>query len=547
MNQYMKMYRLNLKRFFAMLLLIGGYYASGGTVALLRTPILNATLAGGTYQVEVSTNGSVWQPTGVLVVGNSSPSAVRLDGYSTRLAYRYAQVGTTEIVVPTVTQGLSLSNTFPGATELRIEANPTLSSNNWSFSKFVFPDFNGALISPVSTSTQRVEFFRTVQPAQPLKVAAITSYPADPNMGVSGFGPVADDMPQLYRDGFICAPCVTLYNRDGANAAAAGECYELTGPVGVTTVMVADENDFPPAGTCEIGVTYFDIGNIAFTNLFAESTGSGTATCRLVPAPVTGNVKLLAVANYDGYYVELRPYNHRAGINKLEIRVNGSSNWTELPRAAYNSFIYNGNPPFPMEVRVTSRFGEIINCPPISALTTGQRLSASNQFVIFPEQAPAPVWKIPTVYTDNLNDQYGGKWYAIPYGGAIVNPQDASAAYQGTAGISISDFGSFNGVTFYGPNRFPKPTDGSLEFAIKTSNGTPTTQLALEFSGVNEFGLSVDSSTVQLPAISNNWQTIRIPLDQVHVPFRIQQFRLMNSSGTPAPPTAVDAIRFSQP
>ena len=180
-------------------------------------------------------------------------------------------------------------------------------------------------------------------------------------------------------------------------------------------------------------------------------------------------------------------------------------------------------------------------------MTNGQRFAASNQFTIFPEQGPAPVWIIPRVYTDSLNNMYGGQWSTTPYGGAIVNPVDASAAYQGAAGLSISNFGAFSGVIFISPCLFPKPVDGALEFAIKTTTSATATNLSLLVSGVNEFGLDTDSSLVQLPPISNSWQSIHILLDPARAPVRINHFQIMNGSSVASPPVSLDSIRFRQP
>jgi len=534
----------------AALLVIGSVKAGGGTVAIRRTPILNATLPSGTtYQIEYSSNGIIpWLPTGVIVAGTGSPSSVRLDGFSDRLSYRYSRIGATALVTPVITNGLSLSNSFPGAVELRIESTTALTSNAWMFRKFAFPDFNGTFINAVRTPTQAFEFFRAGQPAVPLDLASVVSYTADPNSGYAGFGSVADDMPQLYRDGFIGAVCPAFYHRGGSNALAAGECYELTGPIGTATVIVADMDDVAPAGTCDAGRSYFDIGTPAFTNLFAESSGVGTATFRLVPAPVTGNLKMYVPISSGGFYFELRPYNHRAGISKIEIRSTGSSTWVDLPRAVYNSFIYSGGAAtFPLSVRVTSRFGEVLHFPNIASLSAGQRLTATNQFAQFPGQAPAPVWILPPVYRDSLSNILGGTWTVSPYSGPVVNLANPNAAYQGAAGLSISNLTAFSGVIFNSPLRFSQPADSTLEFAIRSATATAATNLAVQINGYDNTGAAANSSTVLLPAIDHTWRVIRLPLVPALAPFQIKSFRIMNNAATTLPPVYLDSIQFRQP
>lgn len=537
----------DLLRLVALALLTLTSMARAGTISIQRTPILSATLSLGTYQVESSANGTTWQPTGVLVAGNGAAVTVRLDGFPGGSSYRYSQIETTALVTPSVVSGWSLSNSFPGATELRIEAAPSLTPASWALRQYVFPDFNGAFLSAVTNTSSPAEFFRSLEPAAPLQVTSVASYSADPNVGYSGFGIVADDMPQLYRDGFIAAPCPNFYHRGGTNAAAAGECYELTGPFGTTMVIVGDLDDVPPAGTCEVGRTYMDIGTPAFTNMFAEPAGYGTATYRVVPAPVTGSLKLVVPINSGGFYFEMRPYNHRAGVSKVEIRGTGGS-WVELPRSVVNSFAYTGSAPtFPLSVRVTSRFGEVIYFPPIASMTSGQRFTATNQFSVFPPLDPAPVWIRPPVYRDSLSNQLGAVWSATPYSGATVNTANAAAAYQGTAGFSISNLTAFAGVILFNNRTFPAPTGDALEFAIRSATTTAATNLAVMFGGYDSAGNPTNSSTIRLPAISNAWRVIRIPLQPALAPARLSQVRFSNNGSSVAPPVYLDSIFFRQP
>lgn len=523
----------------------------GGTVALRPTPILNVTLpAGLTYQVESSTNGSAWTATGVLVVGTGGPLALRLDGFAAQATYRFAPLDAASFIAPTVTNGWHLAGSFPGAGEVRVETNATLASPSWAHRDFAFPDAAGSFVRALRPPLPSPIFLRGVQPATPLELATLASYSADPHAGAAGFGLVADDMPQLYRDGYICAPCPAFYHRGGANAAAAGECYEFTGPAGTTTVMVGDLDDLPPPGTCDAGRTYFDIGNPAFAALFTDAAGFGTATFRLVPAPVVGNVKMVVVLNSGGFYLELRPYNHRAGLGKLEIKSAGSANWIELPRTVYNSFVYNGGGgalAFPLSVRVTSRFGEVVDFPAIAAMQPNDRFTANAQFAAFPDLAPAPVWILPPVYTDSLSNVLGGQWAMSLYGGLVVNPTYTGSAFQGAASLQISNFTAFSGIQFFAPHRFPRPLDGVLEFAIRSGTVSPASHLAVLFTGFDGGGTAATSQTVALPTLDATWRRLRIPLAPALVPARIYEIRIINNSLTPITSVLLDAISFQQP
>jgi len=520
-----------------------------GTVSIRPTPILNVTLpTSTTYQIESSTNGSVWVATGVLLAGTGVPITLRLDGFSGRLAYRFSGVGATSIILPATTNGWHLAGSFPGASEVRVETNATFATNGWMPGDFSFPDAMGSFVHALRPPLPSLAFFRGLQPATPLDLASLASYSADPNFGYAGFGLVADDMPQLYRDGYICAPCPAFYHRGGANAAAAGECYEFTGPSGTTTVMVGDIDDLAPAGTCDAGRSYFAVGNPGFAALFTDPAGLGTATYRLVPAPVVGNVKLVVGQYFSGSYVELRLYNHRAGIGKLEIRAAGSANWTELPRTVLNSFLHDGSAlAFPLGVRVTSRFGEVVDFPAVAAMQKNDRFIANTQFVNFPALAPAPVWFQPPVYTDSLSNLLGGQWATAPYLGATVNPTYTSAAYQGTASLQISNLTSFSGVIFLHPHRFPRPPDGILEFAVRSGTAATVSNLAVRFAGFDAGGGAASSLTVSLPAIDAAWRIFRIPLAPALAPAQIKELRFLNNSATPVTSVLLDEIRFCHP
>ena len=242
-----------------------------GTITVGRTPIFTTTLpANSTYQAEHSTNGINWVGTSVLVAGKGTSTTVRLDGFPNGI-YRLTGVDSANVVNPAQSTGMNVGASFPGASELQIESVNQLGST-WTNYAFAFSNFQNNFVVPVRPVLGSNQFFRAVQPATPLVLATVSSYPVDTNNNAAGYGIVADDMPQLYRDGFITAVCPNVYHRGGINAAAAGECYELAGPFGKTTVMVADLSPDSPSGTCDIGRPYFDMGTRPFTNLLSSAT-----------------------------------------------------------------------------------------------------------------------------------------------------------------------------------------------------------------------------------------------------------------------------------
>lgn len=522
--------------------------AHADELKIVRTPVVQASLATGTtWQVESSQGGGPWIPSGVLVAGSATMASARLDGMPDTVNYRLTRIDSGATATPIIGRGWHLSGIATGASQVRLDASSNLAS--WSQTALAFPAADGGYLRVVREPLGIRGFFRAEVPATPVTFASCSFYPADPAEGAAGFGPVADDMPAIYKDGFISALSPTEYNRGGANAAAAGECYELTGPAGTTTVMVGELSPSAPPGTIDAGRSYFDLGTPAFQQI-AGTTNVGyvAASCRLVPAPVTGNVKLLVVNNSGGFYLALTPYNHRAGITKMEVKSNGSSTWVNMPRSIANRFEYTGaGLVFPIQIRVTSRFGEVVTFPPIASMTDNQRITGPAQFTTFPALAPAPASKMSPVYTDSFSSVPGDSWSASPYSGATVNAAFTGAHHEGSACIQLSGLGGFNGVIFLPSVPFPKPEFGVLRFAMRSATSTPVTTLGMTLSGTNAGGASVTSATVQLPPLTDTWRVYQIPMETAGMPAKITDFRLVSLSAATIPTNVwMDTISFLQ-
>lgn len=97
--------------------------ACAGSVTIGRTPILTVTLpTNSTYQVEFSTNETTWTSIGVLVGGQGTTASVRLDGFSANGGYRLSDVGSTNVITPTISSGLYVGASFSGTREVRLES-----------------------------------------------------------------------------------------------------------------------------------------------------------------------------------------------------------------------------------------------------------------------------------------------------------------------------------------------------------------------------------------------------------------------------------------
>ncbi|WP_052573579.1 hypothetical protein [Haloferula sp. BvORR071] len=539
---------------------LGGSLPAMAALELARAPLLNATLpASSTWQVEQQQQPSgTWTPTGVLVGGTGSAVSVRLDGFPATANYRFQRILTAGTLTPTLGPAAwTLSGREPGATQVALDSSPNLAA--WTDLALVYPDSTGrylrALRSPELAASRN--FFRAEVPALPLGDATVFSHTLAPNNeGSAGFGQIYSDMPQIFKDGFIGALAPVEYHRGGQNAAAAGECYELAGPFGRTTLMITDTTT-APTGTVDVGRSFFDIGPEPFKILIGGGDGTSgalTAGFRLVPAPVTGNLKLFVVPTSASiYYTELRAYNYRAGISKMELQINGSSNWVTLPRTAYNSFVYQAAGSvlplaFPVKVRVTSRFDEVITFPSIASLTDNQKITGPAQFTVFPATAlaPLPEHRIRPAYRDALTNVPGDQWSSGPYGGASLTVSDTSApAYAGTASLRLSSLGGFAGATFSNYPGFARPDFGVFKFAIRSATALTADQVGLILYGSTTYGgTQTYSSLIQLPPLTTTWQSFQIPLQPSGTPPIIWGFQIFGRTSGALPNVWLDEISF---
>lgn len=515
--------------------------SAGDELRIEGTPRLSATLpSGNTWQVESSQAGGPWTPTGVLLAGAAAPVDVRLDGFPADAAYRCMRIDGKDSVLPDVAPGFHLAGTTDQK-QVRIDASPDLAA--WSQAAVVLPGIDGRYLRAVREPLAVHGFFRSEVPALPLEFACVTFYDADPALGAAGFGPVADDMPAFFQNRFTAAVPAADFHRGGINAGAAGECYELAGPRGSATVLISDLAPDVPPSIATSGRRYMDLGQPAFAAIAETASGIASVTRRLVPAPVTGNIKLLVVQNAGGFFTELRPYNHRAGINTLEIKPAGSSIWTALPRTTYNSFQYSGAAlAFPLSVRMTSRFGETVSFAPIASMSTGDRITGPAQFGNFPQQAPQPVWIGSPVYRDGNDGVPGDAWTASGDPGVTLNTAFSGEVYEGSASLRIDGLAVFRGVNFNAFAPVAKPEIGVLEFALRSESATPANSMGIVIEGSTAGGAAVTSATIELPPLTSTWQLFRIPLGTAGVPPRLSKIRLSCLSAEVRPPLLMDRV-----
>ncbi|HJX40680.1 MAG TPA: hypothetical protein VJ345_04380 [Anaerolineales bacterium] len=329
-------------------------------------------------------------------------------------------------------------------------------------------------------------------------------YPTD---GVAGFGPVADDMPQLYKDGYVMAVNEELFNAGpeggSGNAAMAGETYEVAGPDGTITLMVVD------LGLSTGGANQIDINRSAWEELYAGSAGALPAALRWVPAPVSGNLKLYFTSGSSQWYFGITVYNHRVGVAKVEVMGSpgGSTagQWTELPRDILNRFehLAAADIGLPITVRVTSKQGEQLLFGPIASIAEGARHTALGQFTnLAPDTLPV-TWPGPpaAIYTNALEARQDVAWEAI---GVILNPAtpdpySTTSPYAGSYTLAAGSFGGFGQLLLLYPIPFESSRFRGVELWVRSSAAASSFSVWVS-DGTN------DSDPLALPALSTSWQ-----------------------------------------
>lgn len=481
--------------------------------------------------------------------------SVRINTCGDQGPFRFRQIGGEEAVLtPVVSASWHVKGTVPpvgtGAGQdaglVLIEKSSDLSE--WLPETVLYARIGGEFVRSLAGEFPLGNrgFYRGIAPEIPLQHAVVAMYnPEPPYYSASGYGYFAGDMPQLYRDGNFAAVRAADFHRDGQLSAGAGECYELAGPHGRTTVMIVDIAT-PPAGIPE-EMKYFDLGPVPFGQLTGGSTEDVHAvTTRLVPAPVTGGVKYRVAEGSHQWWAQFRIYNHRVGVSMVELKHAGSETWWELVPQSWNTYVYATDivrPAIvlPLQLRVTSRFGEVVTFGPSESLENGHGEEANAQFEIFPESAsaPEPVYRVRPMYVDRFTKVPGDNWSATATAGVSLVDRDTAVFYQGDASMRITGLGGFKAVTCTRTPRFPAPENGVMRLAVRAESPVPAGAVEISF-----LATGMITGGIGLPALNTEWQVFELPLEANGVPMEIQGWRLMGNTAGALPQLWIDAVEF---
>jgi hypothetical protein len=377
--------------------------------------------------------------------------------------------------------------------------------------------------------------------------------------GTCGFGPVADDMPTLFRAGYVTAPNEVFYNRAPEVGGTCGECYEITGSTGVITVMSADICDIACCDNCRGDVTSFDIDEAVWDLIVDQPGGNVAVAYHWVPCPVEGNVRLFFSAGEPNpYWFRLTFYNHRVGIRSAEVRGDAAGatggEWVPLERNWTNGFDWAPEPPadvgLPIAIRVTSTAGETIEFPPIETLRLDDRHDSGAQFEDLPafvaEACPWPGPE-PWVFRDALGGLAGIEWRDWGSWGLGSGRPDyarAEGCAAGSACIEVGPIDAWGAIQVGNPNFFPIGFFTAVELRART-DGASFERLEFFLNGKDAAGGAASTDHAAVGPLTGEWQSFRIEIGPLAATVdRARVLLFSNQSNTRSPAILLDEIRL---
>jgi hypothetical protein len=201
---------------------------------------------------------------------------------------------------------------------------------------------------------------------------------------------------------------------------------------------------------------------------------------------------------------------------------------------------------FPVQVRITSRFGEAITFPAISSMADNQRFTGPAQFTTFSPLAPVPERPLRPVYREGLTFVPGDQWSAMPYGGASFTATAPTLPYRGERCARLGGLGNFGGVVFSGYPEFPRPEFGVLKLAVRAGTALPADRVGLiPYGRAASTPAQINGQLVHFPPLSPAWQVIEIPLE-TSTPAVIWGFSIVGRIGGALPDIWLDEVSFER-
>jgi len=309
--------------------------------------------------------------------------------------------------------------------------------------------------------------------------------------------------------GFPDLPGVATCNVNQAffdGGSKCGECYEVTGPLGVTTVMITDMCS-SAAPKCGGDKDNFGIADSAYYQIANSTTDIiYDLGYRLVTCAVTGNVLLSVGSDANSYYFSLVVYNSRVAVAAVGLKCSGWSAFQPLTRGT-DSGMWSWNKAsnsfqLPVTISIVGTTGQVLQFE-TNTLTSDSTLDFGSQFTdVAPGIGTCPLAEPPVyIYQDSLT--YG--WSTtFSFDDASINLNYTSDAVSASA-IFVDLYG-YGGLQFTRDGGFDPEYFTTLQFDAR-SNGQATLRIYLgQLASGAVGGVTLQNS------ISTQWQTFNISL-----------------------------------
>jgi len=291
------------------------------------------------------------------------------------------------------------------------------------------------------------------------------------------------------------------------NGAQCGSCYEVTGPLGTTTVMVADmcPSTAPKCGGDKVN---FGINETAFFAIADQTTTDIIYDLgyRQVACDVSGNVQMNVGQDSNAYYFSAVFWNTRVGVSAVGVKASGWTSYQDLTRSSGSArWTWNqatGTLKFPITIAIASESNEVLSNQ-MASWTPGQTLDFGSQFANpSPSTGTCPMAEAPLyIFQDAVT--YGwSTTYSFQYA-SIAN--DTSNPYDGADSL-LANLYAWGGLQFTRDGGFDPAYFSSIQFAAKASQQASLRVYVGVLAQGQEGGVTLSN------AISTQWNAFNISM-----------------------------------
>ncbi|KAF2070786.1 hypothetical protein CYY_007900 [Polysphondylium violaceum] len=286
-----------------------------------------------------------------------------------------------------------------------------------------------------------------------------------------------------------------------------GDCFEITGPLGVTTVRAVN---FCSKNTCPSEKPLFMLTPDAFSQISSEALSVVyDAGFRKVSCDATGPLKGQLTNDTSKYYVKVLLFNNNVGIQTVSIKGQGMEVAEPMVRQNSAQFVWSkpgAEMKFPANVSVTSQYGSTVQMT-IEAFDQ-EILTFNDNFEIprnvvkgAPEkcilsQSPA------TIYSDSLAEGWD-YWSSRSY--SDLNTTDTTVFSTGKASLSVLLMGNSSYLSLTRSGDFQTEYFTGIKFSVRSDK---------VWSGLRVY-IRPDSFWSPSTNITTEWSTHTVSFDKI--------------------------------